>query len=666
MFTWKAEGLCGILDGEILLSGRDLFQIVLPDGRQETGRLESLEEKENRYHFLLSFPCGLSIAGVFTTLQSEYDEGRFEFEVSNASASEVFFHLQFSLQAAGEKTPRWMIPALFYKDNRPPENIKLYPRYDPLVHHPEQWISPAWSFRSDRSSHPGVFVFTEKVSACVSVDADTELGLSGVFFSGHAGQPPCLGVCFPYREEPRTYSNCHDPEQKPVVSFARLASGETARLKLTLAFSMPDLHFYHPVLKKRYYEERDAHPLSPWVSPEKAVRLCAEGLYRWHYDPRERVLYETCPFDRYFARKDILGMSQVDRPHMHVGWISGAAVAYGLLQAGYSLECGEYRSAGKSVIDRIAEEGISPSGFFWSQWTVENGWDTGWNPQKNWLQGRTAAEAVLFILKAMAIESQAGQGHPSWEQAVRSNLDQVVRIQREDGNLGSYYDYRSGQVEVWEGAGSLLWIAALVDAADRFDEELYLQCARRAGDYYARYVEDEYIYGAPEDVHLSPTSEDGYDALIAYWALYRRTGEPSFLHLARRAADWLLSFRWCYNLQFSPLTILGKYDFRSRGGDLASPCNQHLHSYGLICHPELMELARETGDAFYSDRARDALECFLQFIAREDGDFGARKGMTPEQFYQTDWWQPKGHLLALAHAWTSGFLLYACQHDRRA
>jgi len=92
----------------------------------------------------------------------------------------------------------------------------------------------------------------------------------------------------------------------------------------------------------------------------------------------------------------------------------------------------------------------------------------------------------------------------------------------------------------------------------------------------------------------------------------------------------------------------------------ASPCNQHLHSYGLICLPELFQLAEAVGDDYYRERARDHLDCFLQFIAREDGDFGARRGMTPEQFYQTDWWQPKGHLLALAHAWTSGLILYAC------
>ena len=39
---------------------------------------------------------------------------------------------------------------------------------------------------------------------------------------------------------------------------------------------------------------------------------------------------------------------------------------------------------------------------------------------------------------------------------------------------------------------------------------------------------------------------------------------------------------------------------------------------------------------------RENLACFRQFVARHDGDFGARKGMTTERYYQTDVFAPKG------------------------
>ena len=71
-----------------------------------------------------------------------------------------------------------------------------------------------------------------------------------------------------------------------------------------------------------------------------------------------------------------------------------------------------------------------------------------------------------------------------------------------------------------------------------------------------------------------------------------------------------------------------------------------------------------TGDVacdHYLARTRENLDCFRQFIAREDGDFDAYRGMASERFYQTDCFQAKGMLLTLSHAWSVGVLLLACE-----
>ncbi len=203
-------------------------------------------------------------------------------------------------------------------------------------------------------------------------------------------------------------------------------------------------------------------------------------------------------------------------------------------------------------------------------------------------------------------------------------------------------------------------MAALAEGSALLDEPGWLAAAERAGAYYARFVEGELIYGAPEDVHLTPTSEDGYGAVIAYVALHAATATARWLDLARRAADWMLTFRYAYNVRFPDRTLLAAYDFRTRGADQASPSNQHLHAYGLICLPEMLRLWRLTGDGYYLERTRDNLACFLQFIAREDGDFNAYQGMVSERFYQTDWGQAKGMLLSLSHAWSVGAVLHGC------
>jgi hypothetical protein len=379
------------------------------------------------------------------------------------------------------------------------------------------------------------------------------------------------------------------------------------------------------------------------VSVAVAADLTAWGLYRWHYRDEDAVLLETAAFDR-----DALG-ERGDRQAMHVSWLSGIPYAYALLRHGRRRGVGEYVDAAAAVLDNITAN-LAPGGTFWGQWTRENGWNAGWTPNRRRVHARTLGEATLFLSRAVAL----GEAPARWADAVRSNLDVACAGQAADGSLGSGYDVETGEVIDRLGTSGLAWLPALVEAGR-------LDVAQRAGRYYADAVTAEFLYGAPEDVDLAPSSEDGYLAIMAYVSLYEADGDEEWLALARRAADWTLTFRYTYDVDFPAHTLLGHYGFRSRGADQASPANQHLHSYGLICHPELTRLGEYTGDDYYTRSAQENLACFRQFVARADGDFNAYRGMVSERFYQTACYQPKGMLLTLSHAWCVGVLLLACE-----
>jgi len=570
----------------------------------------------------------------------------------------VSFGVTFRVMDQG--TPRWMIPGMFYKFNRPAHSVRVYPRYDPAGGNPSEFVSTYWAFRADRSAMPAVFCWTDEVFTAILTSELFSHGMSGLAFRGD-GSGTFLRLHFPYREEPVKYSFCDDDGTAPAAAKALVEPGQSVRLVFSLTAGARDLHAYDSCIRDIYSSVREPQRLfAPWMSKDRAMELVAYGLWRWHYDPEHAALYETSAFDSYFGR----GRGQFDRTHMHVAWVSGAPYAHFLREYGLQMGNRDYADAGLAVLDKIASEGLAPSGFFYPQWTLEKGWDSGWNPKPNWIHARTAGEATFFYLKALAAEESRKIRHPSWESTAKANLEAALRCQRADGNLGSYYDIETGKVEEWDGAAGLMWIAALVVGAKRFGEARYLKAAECAGEYYRRFVEDEYIYGAPEDVHLTPTSEDGYNAVIAYTELFKATSEQKWLALARRAAEWAMTFRWTYNTTFPKETLLGKYDFRTFGADIASPSNNHLHSYGLVCHPELLALWEETGDVYYLLRARDHLLCFHQFIARCDGDFNARKGMVTEQWFHTDWTHRKGSILQLAHSWCAGLILYADMFTR--
>jgi len=584
---------------------------------------------------------------------------RFDWQIRIANLSddviECSAHVRFTVADTG--IPRWMVPGMFYKHNRPANCVRTYPRYSFDENKPEEFVSSYWAFRSDRSSCPAVFCWTDNFTSCIATPSAFGQEISGIGFKGDA-EGTALMLNFPYAEEPVKYSFCRDDGTAPERTSTVILPHTYLQLTFSTYVESRDLHAYDDLIRDLYDESEDE--TNPWLTKQEAEELLAYGLHRWHYDPEQRALYETCAFDRYFGKNE----RQVDRQHMHVAWVSGAPYALALWRYGHERGVQEYADAGISVLDKIAEEGIAPSGLFYAEWTLESGWGTGWNPNPEWIQARTIAEATWFYAQALEFAKAQQVSKPQWESAIRSNLDAALRAQREDGNFGSYYSVKSGEVQEWDGAGGLMWIPALIAGSRCLGESRYLDAAVKAGDYYSRFVEDEYIYGAPEDVHLTPTSEDGYNAVIAYVHLYEAAKDDRWLDLATSSADWAMTFRWMYNTKFSENTILGRYDFRTLGGDVASPSNNHIHNYGLICHPELLRLWQHTGDTYYLSRAADHLACFHQFIAREDGDFNARKGMITEQWFHTDWTHAKGSMLQLAHSWCAGLILYADAYTR--
>lgn len=562
------------------------------------------------------------------------------------------------LEMADVADPWWLVPGVFYGENRPVDCTRLYPRFAVGGGDAQAMVSDHWDLRADRCATPAAFGWSGARGMALVADERTPLGMSSIGFAHDAAAATASAqVTFPYRESPVSYVGNAAPEQAEVTTWT-WAPGQRTTLKVA-AYLLADRHGYAAVLREAHARGRAMAPVTPSTTIHEAAEIAAYGLHRWHYDPDPGVLLETVGFDREVTGHD--GQA-VDRQAMHVGWVSGIPWAFALLEHARRVGRPDQGHAATRVINLICSA-LSPSGTFWGVWYRTGGWSQSWSPVAGALHARTLGEATLFLLRALALDDpDPGSGdYPDWVAAARSNLDVMVGRQRLDGNLGALHHAETGEVLSWEGTAGLIWVAALAEAASLDPDGRYLRAAERAGEYYAAFVERELLFGAPEDVDLAPSSEDGYAAVMAYVALHRRTGDARWLDLARRAADWMLTFRYTYNVTFEPRTLLGVYGFASRGADQASPSNQHLHAYGLICTRELVELSAALGDDHYRERALESLTCFRQLIPRHDGELNAYRGMITERYYQTACFQPKGMLLTLSHAWSVGVLLLACE-----
>ena len=246
-----------------------------------------------------------------------------------------------------------------------------------------------------------------------------------------------------------------------------------------------------------------------------------------------------------------------------------------------------------------------------------------------------------------------------------------MRVQTPEGRHPQMYDAEAGTSLRDEGDGGLLWVPAMLAVAEWSDDEALVsrlrESARAAGDAYSQATRDWWICGAPEDIGISPSSEDAGNAVMAYARLHALDGDKKWFELWQIAADYLLSWRKAYNVEFGAATMFKQGDLRTVGGDFASNHNNHLHGYAMNCLMIYDNYLRYS-PMIITPRAEDHLRFFLQLLCREPGHWNGQQGMLTEQFYTTDWsvwgdWNPsrahvqKGTIMGFSHSWCINMVL---------
>lgn len=617
----------------------------------------------------------------------------------------------------GGDTPWFFLPGFFYGQGRKDPRL-VYPALGPLTD-ADPWVSPSWDFALDRMASPLALAYRDgrwvglawephyHVSdpqdaditndAAVWGESEPQVGC-GVAWHGDGGG--FLRLNIPANERPLRHArNRHNA---PTDKRLWLGPGQEVRLWVGLLDFAGDAHGYQQPVHELYRRLRPEHP--PAVAESASVLLdCAlHGLLAWHWVDDPGYWVYTTAYDRSAEFNANNKGTTLGWHFESLGFVGGFPVAYGLLwaaEAGTSDEGDAGREVAERCLARWCDEGQSEWGFFRTSYHpgeahTPNGsfanpapmgtqnrdsrgktpfYGSCWQGDQRLLHARTTADASYYLARCLTLIDQEHPQRSQWVQALRRSCEAALSVQDGQGRFGQLYNVADRSVAQAEGAGGLLWITAFDAAEPHFDGDADFQqrlqeAMLRAAEGYAEDVLAEYICGAPEDVSLAPTSEDGYNAILAYAAVYRRTNEPRWLDLWRRAADWTLTWRKVYNVRFHPRNLLGAGDFRTAGGDFASSNNNHLHVYGCNCIAELYRLSQLTGDAYYRQRADEQFAFTGQLLSTVDGQWNGQRGMLSEQFYTNDWsiwgdWDPtaahvqKGTLMGFSHVWCVNMIL---------
>ena len=148
--------------------------------------------------------------------------------------------------------------------------------------------------------------------------------------------------------------------------------------------------------------------------------------------------------------------------------------------------------------------------------------------------------------------------------------------------------------------------------------------------------------------------------LIGGIALYDVTGEGSYLKDAEKAAWYLSTWQWHYNIPFGKDTVLGEFGYKTCGTTSVSTAHHHLDAFALCYCKDLYRLAELTGNSQWAERAEAIFNNSTQMIS--DGTLKVHGKIRPlgsqdEGMMHTRWGKEAYSVSQWLVAWPCAFRL---------
>ena len=584
--------------------------------------------------------------------------------------------------------PFWCIPGVFWGDNQQDTTGQYYPRFRAGLAEPQRFESSFWEIPVWRAAQPLVAMHDGSAWWILEVSPHSGDLCASVGFEYEDGRP-MLVASLPPNERP--YRNVGHDYTMPSKGYSIVNRTREIVWKVRTLRREGDCGSLLDFLQTNYHSQDDRAFELPEADFAGATR---NALMKWHYHPEEHYFRYTVAFDRVGQQiAEAMGAS-LDRHEMALGWVSGWVVFEALIEFAAKREDAQALRAVEEVWANLTDSGlVSPSGYWWTRFAPSrgrkpgifdskspDGMDGNWMPNPNHLHLRTLGDAVWRAVRCLRRHGKSLSFSSALHDQIVPQAQQVADLAGRGWPIPLSVDARSGEPAGLHGTAGMIWISVWAELAamGHWGDKEFIA---RGLDHHRGDVESGQLFGAPEDVGECVTSEDIYIAVNAYLDGYHVTGRPEDLRTALLAARWLYIWRKSFNHLIDPRTLVGVYQLKSRGGDLASFKNNHLHIYGLDAEESLFELTRLTGDGRWRELAEDHWKFAAQLTPLVDGQFNAYEGMVTEQFYFIDWsalgnsvrllepderrssydvgphYRNHGNLAGFSHAWCTAFVL---------
>ncbi|PQV51510.1 hypothetical protein CLV33_101434 [Jejuia pallidilutea] len=368
--------------------------------------------------------------------------------------------------------------------------------------------------------------------------------------------------------------------------------------------------------------------------------------------------------------------SKPPREAWELGWTGSCMVQYAIYQKNNQLN----KKRSLQSIDWLLQKTQSPSGFFYGSFDGTDHFMSDLrkiccDDTTSMQLIRRSADVTFFVLKHFDLFKKEGNSSlikPEWETSIKNQIKAWEAVWEKNNQLGQFVDIETYEVIVGGSTSGALIPACLVLAADYYNNDAYLQLAKKiAKQYYENDVKKGLTVGGPGDAMQAPDSESAFYLLESFTMLYEQTQDPYWLEcagdLVRQCQTWVVS----YDYEFPKNSTFDSLKINTTGAVFANVQNKH--AAPGICTSSgdfLLKLYRATGDEIYINLLKDITHALPQYMSTKERPIYSRKlneaevklpeGYINERVQMSDWETPNipvGEVLPMGH-WPSASLMF--------
>ena len=244
---------------------------------------------------------------------------------------------------------------------------------------------------------------------------------------------------------------------------------------------------------------------------------------------------------------------------------------------------------------------------------------------------RRSGDCLGYLIKQLEIINK-----PVWIESAEKCADALVKTFTSFGTFGHYVNIKTGAVVIKSGCAGASAVGSLVRAYTYFNDEKYLETAKKAGEmYYEKYLSKGISNGAIGDAIGSIDSESIAAFVEAYVLLYEVSNDDKWLYYAKVSAHILSTWVVTYSYNFPKGSEFGRLGINTVGSVFANVQNKH--SAPGLCTSSgeyIYKLWKYTNDEKYLELILDIASAIPQCISTNERPIYAR--MLPEGGVQLD------------------------------